>query len=216
MEFKTEITYAAIAQPFVYDVQSRHLFGYEQNPASPYDIVYYYIRYGLRLARSRGSVQNERTVEAGSDCLILRTVRAYRQIQSVVSYVCVVGIDVSGRHIFQSVVDGIGYHRPDKRRFPELIDIVSDVVPHQIIREGQRAKIDVVDYFPAFFIGDFAFYARRHRKNLGGRSKRNVPEPPHIEAEFLIEKFEQRVIYLNVFGIYAYPILRQRYALFFY
>ena len=215
MKFQTEITRAAVDKAFINHVQRRHFFSDEQHAPAAHDVVDDDIRYRLRLACAGRSVQHERAVQTCFYRLILRAVRAYRQQHSVRAEVRLVRVCGVGRSfVFQPGVHRVRNHRTDKRRLLELVDIIAHVVPHEIIRERQNVQINVVDNFPSGFIGDFFFDARddcEYTFRVGQFDRR---KPAHIEAEFLIQKFQKSIVYLRPVNVKSNRKYGQRYALF--
>ena len=206
VQFQTEVAEPDVLQSAVDDGQRRHLFRDEQNSPSAHYVVCYDVGYRLRFARAGRSVQHETLGKAVVNRGVLRAVGGNGQEHSFLAYVRFVAAAVreveSVLGQFQPVVDE-GAH---DGMFAEAVALVSDVVPEQIVAEGQTCEEYVSEHVPALEPDRFALDARKHREHSLRRGQVRGSEPAHIEVELLIQKFQQRAVDPEVVRVDFYGI----------
>ena len=184
VDLEAEFADADPVEPLFDDVERRLLFGDEQNALIVLDGVGDDVGDGLALARAGRAVQHEARPRARErHGGILRTVGRERD-EGILRVALVLG-----RHAHLLPREPFPHQRGDDLIAFERVEMVADVVPHEIALEGEGGKIGVFAHAPALHGGDLG---EHHRKDLGNFERGDVAaQPADVDVEFLFEIFEK-------------------------
>ena len=184
VDLEAELADADPVEPLFDDVERRLLFGDEENALPVLDGVGDDVGDGLALARAGRAVQHEARPRARErHGGILRAVGGERD-EGVLRVALVLR-----RHARLLPGKPFPHQRRDDLVFLQRVEVVADIVPHQIALEGEGGKIGILADVPALHGGDLG---EHHREDLGDLQRRDVAaQTADVDVELLFEIFEE-------------------------